>query len=247
MQSLQTAITRTLCIPTRGTTPRRTMPPLPAPAEPAPANFPTNRQADKLATLAPPPCIRPRSPPTPVPAPPPHLRPPYPNPPHQPVPAASFLPTRGTYPRNPCRLPLSSLPAEPAPCSSAARLPALIALCNECTMQSLHSAITTPPALETTAERGQDVPPLATPRFLLLTRRVNQKPARRTTSSATRSPAEPARTRTPHHSHLNPTLHARRLTPPVDCSAARPGARSPIPCSTPPSPPRSHLFPLTRG
>ena len=59
-------------------------------------------------------------------------------------------------------------------------------------MQSLHSAITTPPALETTAERGQDVPPLATPRFLLLTRRVNQKPARRTPSSATRSPAEPA-------------------------------------------------------
>ena len=59
-------------------------------------------------------------------------------------------------------------------------------------MQSLHSAITTPPTLETTAERGQDVPPLATPRFLLLTRRVNQKPARRT------PPLLPAHPRNPH-------------------------------------------------
>lgn len=77
--------------------------------------------------------------------------------------------TRGTRPINPCRLPLFSLPAEPAPSTTTSSRtppppapararrpfllpqgkrkknhpPALIALCNECTMQALHSATST--------------------------------------------------------------------------------------------------------
>ena len=82
-------------------------------------------------------------------------------------------------------------------------------------MQSLHSAITTPPTLETTAERGQDVPPVATPRFLLLTRRVNQKPARRTPPLLPAHPRNPHRVSWPTTAYplQRPPLRARRQLP----------------------------------
>lgn len=105
-------------------------------------------------------------------------------------------------------------------------------------MQSLHSAITTPPALETTAERGQDVPPVATPRFLLLTRRVNQKPARRTPSSATRSPAEPT-----------PCIRCARLSFLTTSSGGAPPSSTGAPARivhTSSHPPRSPSYPAGR-
>ena len=111
----------------------------PAPAEPVPANFPTNRQADKLVTLAPPPCIR-----SPPPAAPhrPHPRnpapcflacdrPPTPTPPPPALaaffsltPPVSHLSTPPKAPRTPPAFLLRAPPppAEPAPCIRCARL-----------------------------------------------------------------------------------------------------------------------------
>ena len=158
--------------PTLYSPPCRTSPPLPGgkpknppPAEPPPHPARPHHQPPPPCNTRPQPYRSSSSPPR---------SPPYPgvdltrlNPPPA-EPAA-----RGTpHPRNPATVHTRScLHAPPSPSPGARHLrPALIALCNEYTMQSLHSAITTPPALETTTERGQDVPPVAAPRFLLLTR-----------------------------------------------------------------------------
>ena len=157
--------------------------------------------------------------------------------------SATSTSSRTPPPRNPCRLPLFSLPAEPAPSTRAGCIPPapcrprcarrlishptqhhqhwnpprnvvssshpppnpgahlhndMTSLCNECTMQALHSAITPP------------TPPTARPPCLLL-------PA-----------AEPA-----------PTPPSSRTPPPPPNAAKRP---NPIPLSYPPGKPKTHLL-----
>ena len=153
------------------------------------SNFPTNRQADKLASWQAPAVQRGGGEPPSVtwsvhhtPSNTPHPRNPHLH--HQPVPAASFLsypaeppparPRPDAYPHHHtlARLLISRPPAEPrahpfltTPAPNAAKPPTLAAwlrspptLCNECTMQSLQTAITCPPL-----PRNPPNPPLRQP------------------------------------------------------------------------------------